>query len=465
MPSIRAILSTAAGVLLLAAPAHAATLFPAADLGVSAAQPTRNFGTATRLVVTRRPAQRAFVRFALGAAPRPGTRIELRLYALLASKTGVILRHASDRPWNERAITYRTAPRSGPRLVRSGPLARRRWARIDVTQLVDASGVVALSLTAAGAQDVEVASREAGARYAPRLVVTVPAPRPGLPVTLPPPPPPGPAPEPLPPAPVDPAHPCGVATSAPRWDHVVWLVMENKSSADVMGSAAAPYLNALAGGCAWATQYTAIGHPSLPNYIAMTSGDPQGITDDSGPASHPLDVPSLFSQLGPGGWRALEESMPAACSSTDAGDYVVRHNPATYYTNIAAACATQDVPLSDPPDLSAPFTFVMPNLCSSTHSCSVATGDLWLSQWVPRILSSPQYRGGTTALFVTYDENGGGAGVPIPTIVVAPSVPSGLSDAIAYTHYSLLRTTEEMLRLPLLGGAQIAPSMRPGMHL
>src|ERR1700704_4409653 len=101
MPSIRAILSTAAGLLLLAAPAHAATLFPAADLGVSAAQPTRNFGTATRLVVTRRPSQRAFVRFALGAAPRPGTRIELRLYALLASKTGVILRHASDRPWNE----------------------------------------------------------------------------------------------------------------------------------------------------------------------------------------------------------------------------------------------------------------------------------------------------------------------------------------------------------------------------
>jgi hypothetical protein len=464
MPSIRALVSTAAGVLLLATPAQAATLFPTADLGVSAVQPTRNFGAATRLVITRRPAQRAFVRFALGAPPRAGTRVELRLYALLTSKTGLEVRHASDRPWNERAITYRTAPRTGPRFVRSGPLARHRWAQIDVTRLVDASGAVALSLAAAGARDVEVASREAGARHAPRLVVTAPAPpRPARPATFPPPlPAPAPAP---PPMAVDPAHPCGVAASAPRWEHVVWLLMENKSYADIMGSASAPYVNALAGSCGWATQLTAVGHPSLPNYIALTSGGTQGIADDSGPASHPLDVPSLFSQLGPGGWRSLVESMPAPCSAADAGDYAVRHNPAAYYTNLAAACATQDVPLSDPPDLSAPFTFVTPNLCDSTHSCPVATGDAWLSQWVPKILSTPQYRAGTTALFITYDENDGAAGVPIPTIVVAPSVPTGLSDAIAYTHYSLLRTTEEMLGLPLLGEAQIAPSMRPGMHL
>ena len=99
------------------------------------------------------------------------------------------------------------------------------------------------------------------------------------------------------------------------------------------------------------------------------------------------------------------------------------------------------------------------------HDCSVGTGDTWLSQWVPKLLASPEYRSGTTALFITWDEDDGGSGQHIATLVVAPSVPSGLNDPTVYDHYSLLRTTEEMLGLPLLGGAQAATSMRLGMHL
>src|SRR5438874_3617447 len=46
-------------------------------------------------------------------------------------------------------------------------------------------------------------------------------------------------------------HPCGQAGSAPqRYDHVIWIVMENKSYSDVMrASSAAPFQRSLASAC------------------------------------------------------------------------------------------------------------------------------------------------------------------------------------------------------------------------
>src|SRR4051794_3543053 len=175
--SLQRSLAVFAGVLgLFGAPAPAgagaAGLRPTADLGVSAATPTRNLGAARRLVVARAPAQRAFVRFALAAGTPVGTRIVLHLYPLRSSRSGLILRHASERPWDERSITLRSAPRTGPRLVRTGPLIARRWARIDVTALVkNASRVAAFALLPAGPEPAEVASRETGRRTGPRLTL------------------------------------------------------------------------------------------------------------------------------------------------------------------------------------------------------------------------------------------------------------------------------------------------------
>ena len=51
------------------------------------------------------------------------------------------------------------------------------------------------------------------------------------------------------------------------------------------------------------------------------------------------------------------------------------------------------------------------------------------------------------------------------TLVVSPSTPPGARDGTAFTHASLLRTTEEMLGLPLLGGAATAPSLRGAFGL
>ena len=86
--------------------------------------------------------------------------------------------------------------------------------------------------------------------------------------------------------------PCGSAATPPTsWQHVVWVVFEEQAYSQIIGSANAPYINRVANKCGLATNFYAEAHPSLPNYIAMTSGSTQGITDDSGPSSHPLSVP------------------------------------------------------------------------------------------------------------------------------------------------------------------------------
>ena len=244
--------------------------------------------------------------------------------------------------------------------------------------------------------------------------------------------------------------------------------MENRDYSQIIGQPSASYENALAAQCGLATNYFAITHPSLPNYIALTSGDTQGIADDQGPGAHQLDVESIFSQLGTGGWRSLEESMPAThnCSLVNSGLYVVRHNPAAYYTNIRTDCGIYDVRLGSVPDISARFTFITPNKCNDTHDCPVATGDDWLKAFIPKLTSSPEYQAGSTAIFVTWDEDDSGdTGNQIPTFVIAPSTAPGTQGAPTFSHYALLHTTEEMLGLPFIGGAGAAPSMRSDFNL
>jgi phosphatidylinositol-3-phosphatase len=251
---------------------------------------------------------------------------------------------------------------------------------------------------------------------------------------------------------------CGTRAANPvRPRRVVWIVMENQAYSSVIGSRSAPYLNRLAAACGLATNFTAEAHPSLPNYLAMTSGSTQGVTDDRSPSSHPVGGASIFSQVGTG-WRALEDSMPHTCALSNAGQYAVRHNPATYYTGVRGPCRAQDVPLHGA-QATTPFTFVTPNLCHDMHSCSVSTGDRWLAGWLPGLLRTPAYRSGATAVFITWDEDDGAAHQHIPTLVVSPDTRPGTRSATAFDHYSMLATTEDLLGVPRLGAAAHATSM------
>jgi phosphatidylinositol-3-phosphatase len=241
--------------------------------------------------------------------------------------------------------------------------------------------------------------------------------------------------------------------------------MENHQWEQVLGDpAAAPYESGLARTCATASRYASVGSPSLPNYLGATSGDSHGIQDDGGPATHPLNGDNLFRQVRASGGseRSFQESMGTPCRQDSAGSYAVKHNPAAYYVGGSdrAACIADDVDLAAlVPDLVAgnlpTFGFITPNLCHDTHDCPIASGDAWLALWVPRILASPAYREGGTAIFIIWDEY-----TPTPNIVVAPSVPAGTTVREPFDHYSLLRTTDEMLGLPLLGRAASAAGMR-----
>jgi hypothetical protein len=244
---------------------------------------------------------------------------------------------------------------------------------------------------------------------------------------------------------------------------VVWIVMENVGYS-VVGSPSARYLNGLAAKCALATNDFAVSHPSLPNYLALTSGSTQGVTDDGEPLTHRLAAPNLFSELR-GDWRAIAESMPRACDRVTSGSYAARHNPAVYYINLGSSCRRHDVPLSSTLDLGDAFTFIVPNVCNDMHSCPVVTGDRWLARIVPKIIASAQYQARSLVLFITFDENNAQSTNRVPMYVIAPSVPRGLRVSATLTHYSLLATTEKLLDVPLLGSARSARTMVGLFHL
>lgn len=247
---------------------------------------------------------------------------------------------------------------------------------------------------------------------------------------------------------------CGLRPAPPAaWRHVVWVWLENEDYSSVIGSRSAPFLSRLAHTCGIATDYFAITHPSLPNYLAATSGSTWGVVDDDSPSSHPIAGPSIFSQVTAAGltWRSFEESMPTNCDLTSEGEYAVKHNPAAYYVGIRRQCASRDVPLSAlRVDALPSFTFVTPNICNDMHSCPVATGDTWLRGFIRSLVAGRSYKAGNTIVFITFDE-GTGSSNRVATVVVSPSTPRGTVTAARFDHYSLLATTEKLLGLPRLG--------------
>lgn len=270
--------------------------------------------------------------------------------------------------------------------------------------------------------------------------------------------------------------PCGITTKKhPKIDHVIWVWMENESYNSIIGSADAPYETTLARKCGIAANYQAISHPSLPNYLAATAGSTFGISDDNEPAAHPIRSSSLYSQVSAAHetWNGYVESMPTNCDLVTSGDYAARHNPAVYYVPLRSECAHNDVPMGTIANGSfavaarkghlANFSFITPNICDDAHSCPVLHGDEWLAMLLPTIFSSPQYRSGSVVVFLVFDE--GNFDNHVPAIVAAPTVPRGAVSHVLFSHYSLLRTTEQLLSLGFLRSAAHATSMITAFNL
>jgi phospholipase C len=262
--------------------------------------------------------------------------------------------------------------------------------------------------------------------------------------------------------------PLPVSSPVPAFSHVFIIVMENQEASSIVGNSAAPYLNSLAAQYARAANFYGTGHPSLPNYLALTGGSTFNISSDCNDCF--INATNIADQIELAGrsWKAYMESMPQPCFVGDAGPlYAQRHNPFIYYDDIRnnpARCnkivpldqLTADLQSNSVPD----YVWITPNLCNDMHDCSISTGDDWLKTWVPRILASPAWKD-NGVLFITFDEGTsdvgpacrGTAGGRVDTLVISPLVQRGFTSQTSYDHFALLHTIEAAWGLPLLGNA------------
>jgi hypothetical protein len=255
----------------------------------------------------------------------------------------------------------------------------------------------------------------------------------------------------------------GAAASA---SHVVVIMMENKEDTDVLGNSSAPYENALARRYGLAAESFAITHPSLPNYLALTSGSTHGITSDCTSCSVPAT--NIANQLSNAGvsWKAYLEDYPGSCfAGATAGLYAKRHDPFIYYPDVAgnrSRCSRLTGFGALSADLRAhnlpTFAWISPNVCNDTHDCGVGTGDAFLARTIPALLAE---LGPAGFLVLTWDEGssnagccgGAASGGHIATIVAGPTVRSGTQQRAPVDTYGVLATIERALGLPLLGEA------------
>ena len=273
------------------------------------------------------------------------------------------------------------------------------------------------------------------------------------------------------PAPAAPAA-SSPATQAPAAaggvSKILVIMEENHGTAEVFPSGM-PYLWRLARRYGYASDWSAITHPSLPNYLAIFSGSAFNDPPDCGPGpgcAYP--APSVFGQalaLGKTA-RSYEESMPVPCDRSDSGTYAVRHNPWAYIPGETAACRSGDVPAGTPSGgalVSAVRAgtlpnvgLITPNLINDAHDGTLVQADAWLRQWVPVIMSGPDWRHGRLAIAIVFDE--GDPGLQVPFVLIAP----GLSGAVtrqSFDHYALTRLIDQVIGAPPLRQAAGAPDV------
>ena len=238
----------------------------------------------------------------------------------------------------------------------------------------------------------------------------------------------------------------------PTPTHVFVIVLENTSYQLALRQ---PYIASLARQYGLATNYSAISSPSLPNYLAMTSGSTWGIHDDN---FHQLPATGLGNQLTKAGisWKAYTEGFTGDCFNSPY-PYALKHNPFAYY---GGECPPNVVPMSD---LTADLTgqvpqlaWITPGMCNDGHDCGVARSDRWLSQAVPEIQRSKAWQQGGV-LFITWDE-GSGDGSQVALLVVARNVRGHFT--MPLNHYSLLATISDRLGVARLGQSGQATSLK-----
>jgi phosphatidylinositol-3-phosphatase len=266
----------------------------------------------------------------------------------------------------------------------------------------------------------------------------------------------------------------------PRYDHVVIVMEENKDYSQIIGSANAPYINALAQQGANFTRFYGEEHHSEGNYLWLFSGDRQGLDFNDDPPATQLTTPNLGASLIAHGYSfgGYAENLPAVGSLavTASGGYVRKHNPYVDWQAVSDAApgtnqllSTANQPFSAFPTNYANLptvSWVVPNLTDDMHDGSVAQGDTWYQNNLSGYATWAKTH--NSLLIFTFDENSQGTvGLTDPanssnanqicTILAGANIIAGnYAEGAGVTHVNLLRTLEVMYGLPTEGAQATA---------
>ncbi|MEP6822066.1 MAG: alkaline phosphatase family protein [Chthoniobacterales bacterium] len=227
----------------------------------------------------------------------------------------------------------------------------------------------------------------------------------------------------------------------PAYDHIVIVIEENHSFSQIIGSPAAPNINALAAAGANIVNATtdptglttgshAVRHPSQPNYLELYSGSNEGTIQDGRPGTSgepftalpPFTTPNLGAALRSAGYSyaTFSQGLPSVGFDGDqVGDYYRKHNPAANWMN-----DVNPTPNQLPTSTNQPFTafqaigaspgsfanlptvsIVVPDQQNDMHDGTIEQGDAWLQT---NIIDAYLAWANThnSLLIITFDEDG-----------------------------------------------------------
>ncbi len=230
----------------------------------------------------------------------------------------------------------------------------------------------------------------------------------------------------------------------------------------------------------------------------------------AGYPDHTLEAPSLLDQLAERhlSWKAYLESLPSPGSDAVAWPepghpvpgmpdylYAAKHNGFMNFRSVQDDAGRARKILGfdalerdlDAGELPA-YAQIIPNQCNDMHGLGgsadvpedchawntaalIRRGDALAGSLVARLMQSSAWKAPENmAIVITFDEDDGrGAsagtdalplrGGRVATIVITNHGPRGIADASAYSHYSLLRTTEALLGLATSVGHAADPGV------